>query len=84
MATPQAREPPPAPEAALETRRLELAIHANVVTDYTMANGFGDVDEARLASSLDQIATTYEFQNEPDARLYFTDAFLPEGGFALK
>jgi NitT/TauT family transport system substrate-binding protein len=29
-------------------------------------------------------ALTYEFQNEPDAALYFTDAYLPEGGFALK
>jgi NitT/TauT family transport system substrate-binding protein len=29
------------------------------------------------------MALTYEFQNEPDAALYFTDAYLPAGGFAL-
>ncbi len=83
-AIPSLIERNPAADAALETRRLQLAIDANVVTDYTMANGMGDVDDARFASSLEQIATTYEFQSEPDAALYFTDAYLPEGGFALK
>lgn len=74
----------PAADPALEERRLQLAIDANVVTDYTKANGFGDVDDARLASSLEQIATTYSFQNAADSALFFTDAYLPEGGFALK
>lgn len=74
----------PAADAALEERRLQLAIDSNVVTEYTYANGFGDVDDARLASSLDQIATTYTFQADPDASLYFTDVYLPEGGFSLK
>ncbi len=74
----------PAADAALEERRLQLAIDANVVTDYTIANGFGDVDDARLASSLVQIATTYTFQTAPDASAYFTDAYLPDGGFSLK
>ena len=74
----------PAADAALETRRLQLAIDANVVTDAVMAGGMGTVDADRLARALDQIAETYEFQNAPDASLYFTDAYLPAGGFSLK
>lgn len=73
----------PAADAELEQRRLELSIEANVVTDWVKANGFGVIDAARMAASLEQIATTYEFTNAPDAGLYFTDAYLPEGGFAL-
>ncbi|NRB04390.1 MAG: ABC transporter substrate-binding protein [Rhodobacteraceae bacterium] len=74
----------PAADAALEQRRLQLAIDANVVTDYTTANGMGTIDADRMASAIDQIKVVYEFQNAPDASLYFTDAYLPDGGFALK
>ncbi len=74
----------PAADADLEKRRLELAIDANVVTDWTTENGFGGIDAARMDKALEQIALTYEFTNAPDASLYFTDAYLPEGGFALK
>ena len=74
----------PAADSALEQRRLELAIEANVVTDYTTANGMGMIDADRMASAIKQIGMVYEFQNEPDASLYFTDAYLPDGGFMLK
>ncbi|MYH59968.1 MAG: ABC transporter substrate-binding protein [Boseongicola sp. SB0675_bin_26] len=67
----------PAADAALEQRRLQLAIDANVVTDYTSANGMGDIDDARMAKALEQLAQTYDFQSAPDASLYFTDAYLP-------
>ncbi|MXX89186.1 MAG: ABC transporter substrate-binding protein [Boseongicola sp. SB0677_bin_26] len=67
----------PAADAALEERRLQLAIDANVVTDYTSANGMGGIDDARMAKALEQLAETYEFQSAPDASLYFTDAYLP-------
>ncbi|KNG93058.1 ABC transporter substrate-binding protein [Pseudaestuariivita atlantica] len=68
----------PAADAALETRRLQLAIDANVATDAVMANGLGGVDAARMEKALAQLAETYEFQNAPDASLYFTDAYLPD------
>ncbi|MEM9047959.1 MAG: ABC transporter substrate-binding protein [Pseudomonadota bacterium] len=74
----------PAADAALETRRLILAIEANVVTDYTTANGMGGIDATRMANALEQISLTYTFQTAPDAALYFTNAYLPDGGFALK
>ncbi len=73
----------PAADAALEQRRLELALEANVLTDAVKANGFGVIDNDRMADSLKQIATTYTFATTPDAALYFTDAYLPAGGFKL-
>jgi NitT/TauT family transport system substrate-binding protein len=31
-----------------------------------------------------QLGETYEYTNATDAALYFTDEFLPAGGFSLK
>jgi NitT/TauT family transport system substrate-binding protein len=56
----------------------------NVITDWVKANGMGIIDAARMESAIAQIGETYEFQNAPDASLYFTDAFLPEGGFKVE
>ncbi len=74
----------PAMDVELELRRLELALRDTMVTDWVMENGMGIIDPDRFANSLEQIKLTYEYQTEPDASLYFTDAFLPEGGFALE
>ncbi|MEM9707797.1 MAG: ABC transporter substrate-binding protein [Pseudomonadota bacterium] len=73
----------PAADADLETRRLELAIDANVVTDWSETNGIGPIDPDRMAAAIEQLKETYEFQNEPDAALYFTDAFLPDAGMRM-
>ncbi|WP_417275416.1 ABC transporter substrate-binding protein [Celeribacter halophilus] len=67
----------PASDLALETRRLELAIEGNVLTDYVAENGLGGIDEERLAASLEQLKLVYEFKAEPDASLYFTEEYLP-------
>ncbi|MEM8577444.1 MAG: ABC transporter substrate-binding protein, partial [Pseudomonadota bacterium] len=67
----------PAADAALEQRRLQLAIDANVLTDAVTASGMGGVDAARMEAALAQLGETYEFQNAPDASLYFTEAYLP-------
>jgi len=74
----------PAADPALEQERLQMAIDQNVVTDYVAANGMGDIDPARMASAIAQLAQTYEFQNDPTPEAYFTNAYLPEGGFMLK
>ncbi|MCU4654132.1 ABC transporter substrate-binding protein [Roseibacterium sp. SDUM158016] len=68
----------PAGDLELETRRLQLAIEGNVLTDYVMENGMGNIDPDRMATALEQLRLTYEFQSEPDMSLYFTDAYLPE------
>ena len=73
----------PAADAALEQRRLQLAIDANVLTDYVKANGMGGIDTARFASAIKQLSETYDYKNTPDAALYFTDAYLPSGGISL-
>ena len=73
----------PAMDGELELRRLELALADTVVTDWVMENGMGIIDNDRFANAIEQIKLTYEYQTEPDASLYFTDAFLPEGGFSL-
>ena len=70
----------PAADAALEKRRLMLAVDANVMTDHVKANGLGGIDADRMAKALEQLAETYEFQGEPDASLYFTGAYLPDSG----
>jgi NitT/TauT family transport system substrate-binding protein len=36
------------------------------------------VDVVRMTEALEQLAETYEFKAPADARLYFTDAYLPD------
>ncbi len=74
----------PAADPALEQERLQMAIDQNVVTDYVKANGMGGIDAARMETAISQLGETYEYQNAPDAALYFTDAYRPDGGFMLK
>ena len=74
----------PAADVALEQRRLELAIDANVRTDYTLANGMGGIDADRMMIAIDQLAQNYEFKSSPESSLYFSDAYLPEGNFPIK
>jgi len=73
----------PAADAGLEERRLELAIDANVLTDYVKSNGMGGIDKARFAAAIEQLSETYDYKAAPDAALYFTDAYLPAGGFKV-
>ncbi len=73
----------PAADKALEQERLQIAIDQNVMTDYVKANGMGGIDAARMEVAIGQLGETYTFQNAPDATLYFTDAYLPDGGFKL-
>ncbi len=74
----------PAADVALEQRRLQLAIDSNVRTDYVLENGMGGIDADRMAAALEQLAQNYEFQNDVDMSLYFTDAYLPEGNFPIQ
>ncbi|NDV00696.1 ABC transporter substrate-binding protein [Pseudoroseicyclus tamaricis] len=67
----------PAADAELETRRLGLSVEDNVLTDWVTENGFGDVDDERFASALEQTKSVYEFQSEPDASVIFDDSYLP-------
>lgn len=74
----------PAADPALEQQRLQMAIDQNVMTDWVKANGMGDIDDTRMGAALVQLGETYDFQNTPDAAVFFNDAYLPEGGFAFE
>ena len=74
----------PAADAELETERLQMAIDANVLTDYVKENGFGGIDDERMANAIEQTKSVYDFTNEPDAALYFDDSFLPDEPFMLQ
>lgn len=75
----------PAADAALETERLQMAIDANVLTDYVMENGMGGIDAGRMASAIEQTKSVYDFVNAPDAALYFDPSYLPtDGSLMLK
>lgn len=75
----------PAADAALEQRRLELSIAANVATEYVMENGMGGIDADRMAKALEQLALNYEFQNAAlPIETYFDGSYLPEGNFPIK
>ena len=73
----------PAADSALEQRRLELAIKANVLSDYVKANGMGGIEKNRFDAAIQQLSETYKYKNKPDSRLYYTDAYLPAGGVKL-
>ncbi len=64
-------------DESLELQRLKMALRDNVMTPYVMENGFGDVDQNRLAKSLVQIGQTYDFKAAPDAADIFDSSFLP-------
>ena len=61
----------------IELDRLKMSLRDNFVTSWVKDNGFGGVDMARLAKSIDQIALTYDFKNRPKAEDIFTDKYLP-------
>ena len=68
----------PAADVALEERRLQLAIDANVLTPFAAENGIGGIDADRLARAIEQTRLVYEFQNEPDADAIFDASYLPD------
>jgi len=74
----------PAADKKLEERRFNLALSGNVMTDYVLKNGMGNIDKARFEAAIAQLSETYKYKTKPDSKLYFTDAYLPKGGFKLK
>jgi NitT/TauT family transport system substrate-binding protein len=81
------RDPQSAVEAVLrrddgagkivELERLRMAIADNIVTAAVKINGYGDVDAARLAAAVDQLALVYPFKAKDKAAAVFDPSFLP-------
>jgi len=61
----------------VELERLNMALHANILTPEVMRDGFGGVEPARLDKSIDQIALTYDFKAKPKGADIFDASFLP-------
>jgi NitT/TauT family transport system substrate-binding protein len=64
-------------DRVIELERLQMAIRDNIATPWVKANGFGGIDPARLAASIEQIALGYDFRAKPRAADVFTGEFLP-------
>ena len=63
---------------AVELERLKMAIHDNIVTPEVKANGYGAIDNARLARAIEQIGLTYKWKNGmPKPGDIFDASFLP-------
>jgi NitT/TauT family transport system substrate-binding protein len=54
------------------------------MTDYVIKNGMGNIDNDRFEAAIKQLSETYKYKTKPDAKLYFTNSYLPSGGFKLK
>jgi len=61
----------------VELERLRMAIRDNIVTPEVRANGYGAVDPARFAESIDQLGLTFSFKAKPKAEDIFDASFLP-------
>jgi len=61
----------------VELERLRMAIRDNIVTPEVRQNGYGEIDAARLARAIDQIALTHKFKAKPTPADIFDDSFLP-------
>ena len=62
----------------IELDRLKMSLRDNFVTPWVKANGFGGVDMARLAKSIDQIARHLRLQEPAEGRRTSSPAeYLP-------
>lgn len=67
----------PVAKKDVELERLKMALADNIVTPYVEKEGFGGIDPARFAKSIEQIGLSYTFKTPAKAADIFTDAFLP-------
>lgn len=67
----------PLVDAEVELQRLQLAIDRHFLNDEVRQNGFGAVDPARLARSIELVAQGFELSPVPTADSVFSDAYLP-------
>lgn len=61
----------------LELERLNMSLNMNVLTPYVKANGMGDVDPARFARSVKDVADAFGLPGAPAPDKVFTNAYLP-------
>jgi NitT/TauT family transport system substrate-binding protein len=64
-------------DEAIELERLDIITREFVATPYVKANGFGDIDRARMAKAIDEVAEALALPKKPTVDDVFTDKFLP-------
>ena len=72
-----AKKRDPLIDEALETERLQISLQTNVLTPYVKANGMGDVDPARFASSVKLVSEAFGLPTAPAPDKVFTGKYLP-------
>ena len=72
-----AKKRDPLIDEALEMERLQLSLESNILTPYVKANGMGDVDPARFARSVKDVAEAFGLATAPAPDKVFTNKFLP-------
>ena len=72
-----AKKRDPLIDDAIETERLQMSLQDNVLTPYVKANGMGDVDPARFARSVKDVAEAFGLPAAPDVTLVFSNKYLP-------
>ena len=60
-----------------ETERLEMANEMNIKTPYVVENGFGGIDEARLAASIETLKISMGLQGNVTVADIFDAQYLP-------
>ena len=72
-----AKKRDPLIDEALETERLQISLQTNILTPYVKANGMGDVDPARFASSVKLVSEAFGLPTAPAPDKVFTGQYLP-------
>lgn len=72
-----AKKRDPLIDEKLEAERLEMSLKMNVLTPFVKANGMGDVDPARFARSVKDVAEAFSLPAAPEPDKVFTAKFLP-------
>lgn len=72
-----AKKRDPLIDEKLETERLDMSLRLNVLTPFVKQNGMGDVDPARFARSVKDVAEAFDLPSAPDPDKVFTGKFLP-------
>ena len=72
-----AKKRDPLIDEALELERLNMSLKLNVLTPFVKTNGIGDVDAARFARSVTDVAEAFGLPAAPDPAKVFSNKFLP-------
>ena len=72
-----AKKRDPLIDEKLEAERLDISLKQNILTPFVKANGMGDVDPARLAKSISEVAEAFGLPAAPAPDKVFTGKYLP-------